>query len=97
MKEKVKELVGWALTNYAFVGIGKGRLTGKQLADLIEENFVCEPYEPHLKNHEEDKNLTAKQIIETCICYVTVRKDGQIISTYGTDNVTAKDLINWCG
>ena len=49
----------------------------------------------HLRNLEEDKNLKAKQIIEKCIGYVKVRNDGEIIATYGTGNVTAKDLIVW--
>lgn len=93
--QKIKELVEWALTNYAFVAKGKGRITGKQLAELINEAFVCEPYEPHLRNQEEDVNFRAKDIIEKCVCYVTVRNDGEIISTYGTGNVTAKDLIVW--
>ena len=39
--QKIKELVVWALTNYAFVAKGKGRITGKQLAELIDEAFVC--------------------------------------------------------
>lgn len=93
--EKIVELLGWALTNYGFVAKGKGRITGKQLASLIDENFVCEPYENYLNNIEESKNLTAKEIIEKCVGYVLVRHDGETTCTFGYGNVTHNDIINW--
>lgn len=95
MKNKLIDLVNWTFANYAFVAKGKGRITGKQFAELIEENFACEPYENYLSNIDEDKNLIAKEIAERCITYISVGYTGDVKAEYSFNKLDLKDLIHW--
>lgn len=95
--QELKKTVEWAVAGCSFIVKGKGKLSGEDFANAIENYVDCDTptHNNPVTGQPINRNGVARDVVRKCVTSISVGWDGRMKCIWSIRNINIDNLKNW--